>query len=264
MATRNWKERAVKIAAGKFIKFDVNNPSMVITFMGEPTEKEMESTFRKGEVYSVLNFPVEVDGEDKILTPAKGLLRLIIDEDNELDIMGRTFRVKMIGEGKSVSWSLREMPKPARQTAWSPKAAEEGIEPDVVEDENEPRMNVPRKSFKPTLPEEEEEEPVERPAPKRMETDAETSARVKKEYAELHPSEARVEPKVTRKPAKLAKPPEDGDSDKVIAAVAKAVKEVSSIEEMERAAAKINKPKRTRKQAQAEALLDDKEAGEEA
>ena len=45
-----------------------------------------------------------------------GLMQLLIDEDNEEPIVGRTFKIKSIGEGKKRVWKMREV-QPERPVA---------------------------------------------------------------------------------------------------------------------------------------------------
>lgn len=78
-----WRDKARKVAAGKWIKFDAQNLMWEIYFKEDPTEvkKTVVQGDRKGEEYSEMSFPVVVDGEDRILEPNKSLLRQLLDED---------------------------------------------------------------------------------------------------------------------------------------------------------------------------------------
>lgn len=106
-----WHESAKEDFAGKYLKFSTETPEHTVTFEGEPEIRELQSTFKKGEVYKSYDFPVSVGGKSRILgVTQKSLIELIIEEDEEESIIGRTFRIKCLGEGKNKSWKMREVP----------------------------------------------------------------------------------------------------------------------------------------------------------
>jgi len=66
----SWTKQAKKDALGRWIKFDEEHPAWTMTFLGDPKRVEKTSTMgdRKGEIYYAYEFPVEVEGEEKILS----------------------------------------------------------------------------------------------------------------------------------------------------------------------------------------------------
>ena len=110
----NWRNKGKKLAQGKWIRFDEATPKWVITFVGEPTvvEKTAHTGPNKGETYEVLSFPIEVDGEDKILEPNRSLLLVMMDEDEDEEIIGRTFMIKCLDLKNKRSWKMVEQDAP--------------------------------------------------------------------------------------------------------------------------------------------------------
>lgn len=107
----SWQKTAKEMAKGKWIKFDAESPNHTITFLSEPTvvTKESKIQGKEGETYEVMSFPVEEEGKDRILEPNKSLLRLIVEEDSEESIMGRTFLVKCLDVVRKQQWKIREV-----------------------------------------------------------------------------------------------------------------------------------------------------------
>lgn len=107
----NWREKGKKLSEGKWIRFDAANNVRIITFIGEPEviEKTVSQGDRKGEKYEVLSFPVEVDGEDKILEPNRSLLKLLMDEDEDESIIGGTYRIKAIDAPTNKTWKINRV-----------------------------------------------------------------------------------------------------------------------------------------------------------
>jgi hypothetical protein len=107
----SWKTKARKIAAGNWIKFDEKTPAVTLTFTGEPelVQKEVQQGPRKGEKYEQMSFPVLVEGEEKRLEPNKSLLNVIIDEDDDEEIMNRTFVIKCLDLTSKRQWKIREV-----------------------------------------------------------------------------------------------------------------------------------------------------------
>ena len=106
-----WQNRAKKLAAGKWIRFDDATPMHVVTFIGEPTEVTKVSTMgdRKGEEYTVLSFPVLVDGDEKKLEPNNSLLNAILAEDEDEEIMGATVLIKCLNLKTKREWKIKRM-----------------------------------------------------------------------------------------------------------------------------------------------------------
>lgn len=114
-----WQKSAKRIAAGRWVRFDADSPSVELTFLGEPSEVEKVASMgdRKGEKYKVMSFPVLVDGDEKILEPNSSLLNALLDEDSEEEIIGGTFLIKCLNLKSKREWKIRRM-----------KSDEEGIE----------------------------------------------------------------------------------------------------------------------------------------
>lgn len=148
----NWRKKAKKLTQGKWIRFDESTPKWVVTFVGEPTvvEKTAQTGPNAGEKYEVMSFPVEVDGEDKILEPNRSLLLVMSDEDEDDEIIGKTFLIKCLDLKNKRSWKMVEQEAPI--SAKKKKVVEEE-EPDVEpvqEEEEEPDVEEEKakKKFK--------------------------------------------------------------------------------------------------------------------
>jgi hypothetical protein len=148
----NWRKKAKKLTQGKWIRFDESTPKWVVTFVGEPTvvEKTAQTGPNAGEKYEVMSFPIEVDGEDKILEPNRSLLLVMSDEDEDDEILGKTFLIKCLDLKNKRSWKMveQEAPISARKNK-TVKEEELDIE-SVQEDEEEPEVEEEKakKKFK--------------------------------------------------------------------------------------------------------------------
>lgn len=123
-----WKDRARKISKGKFIKFSAEEPVHILTFIGEPVEREMESTLKgkEGDKYTCFDFPVLEDEEERILgVTQKGLLRQLIEEDDVEPLVGRTLMIKCLDPVKKTNWMIRPIQQQAEVQKWSEKPADE-------------------------------------------------------------------------------------------------------------------------------------------
>ena len=107
----NWTKSAKKIAAGKWIRFDAENPQHTLMFVGEPqvVEKVSQMGPSKGEKYSQMSFPVLLDGEEKILEPNRSLLTQLIEEDEEETIIGAELLIKCLNPEKKTQWKIRRI-----------------------------------------------------------------------------------------------------------------------------------------------------------
>lgn len=188
----NWRNKGKKLAQGKWIRFDEATPKWVITFVGEPTvvEKTAQTGPNKGETYEVLSFPIEVDGEDKILEPNRSLLLVMMDEDEDEEIIGRTFMIKCLDLKNKRSWKMveQEAPLTPKKKSKNNKAEEEEEEEETEEE-------------KPTEEEEKEKKKFKAEVAKRM------AARKKKEKAK-----AGDEPDVSQDEEKSGESREETDS----------------------------------------------------
>lgn len=132
-----WTKQAKKDAVGKWIKFDEEHPSWTCLFLGDPKIVEKVSTMgeRKGEVYNAYEFPVEVEGEDKILSVTqRSLLRQLIEEEEEEPLPGRTLMIKCLDLKTKKEWKIREVKAEGSLETWKGKK-EAKKEEDTTEDE---------------------------------------------------------------------------------------------------------------------------------
>ena len=105
----SWQDKAKKIARGRWIKFDQAMPEHVLYFSTEPeeVEKTVQTGDRKGEKFRQMSFPVNEDGEKRILEPNRSLLAQLIEEDSIKPIIGRTLKIKCLDLKGMRNWSIR-------------------------------------------------------------------------------------------------------------------------------------------------------------
>ena len=124
-----WTKQAKKDAVGKWIKFDEEHPAWTCLFLGDPKIVEKVSTMgeRKGEVYNAYEFPVEVDGEEKILSVTqRSLLRQLIEEEEEEPLPGRTLMIKCLDLKTKKEWKIREVKAEGSLESWKGKKSDTG------------------------------------------------------------------------------------------------------------------------------------------
>ena len=148
----NWRKKAKKLTQGKWIRFDESTPKWIVTFVGEPTvvEKTAQTGPNAGEKYKVMSFPIEVDGEDKILEPNRSLLLVMSDEDEDDEILGKTFLIKCLDLKNKRSWKMVEQEAPISARKNKTVKDEELDVESVQEDEEEPEVEEEKakKKFK--------------------------------------------------------------------------------------------------------------------
>lgn len=148
----NWRKKAKKLTQGKWIRFDESTPKWIVTFVGEPTvvEKTAQTGPNAGEKYEVMSFPIEVDGEDKILEPNRSLLLVMSDEDEDDEIIGKTFLIKCLDLKNKRSWKMVEQEAPISAKKNKPVKEEELDVESVQEEEEEPEVEEEKakKKFK--------------------------------------------------------------------------------------------------------------------
>ncbi|DBA35241.1 TPA_asm: hypothetical protein vir530_00017 [dsDNA virus vir530] len=138
-----WTKQAKKDAVGKWIKFDEEHPAWTVLFMGDPKIVEKISTMgeRKGEAYNAYEFPVEVEGEGKILSVTqRSLLRQLIEEEETEPLVGRTLMIKCLDLKTKKEWKIREVKAPGIGQDWAAKkeaAPEEEAEPEPIKEASE-------------------------------------------------------------------------------------------------------------------------------
>lgn len=119
-----WTKQAKKDAIGRWIKFDEEHPSWTVTFLADPQIVEKTSTMgdRKGEKYNSYEFPVEADGEEKILSVTqKSLLRQLVEEEEEEPLPGRTLQIKCLDLKTKKEWKIREVKATGTVQSWAGK-----------------------------------------------------------------------------------------------------------------------------------------------
>lgn len=106
-----WTAEAKKVAAGKWVRFDVANPIHTLTFLGEPekVQKTSQQGPTAGEKYFQMSFPVLLEGEEKILEPNRSLLTQLIEEDEEETIIGAELMIKCLNPEKKTQWKIRRI-----------------------------------------------------------------------------------------------------------------------------------------------------------
>lgn len=148
----NWRKKAKKLTQGKWIRFDESTPKWVVTFVGEPTvvEKTAQTGPNAGEKYEVMSFPIEVDGEDKILEPNRSLLLVMSDEDEDDEIIGKTFLIKCLDLKNKRSWKMVEQDAPlaGKKKSKNNKAEEEEEEEETEEEKPAEEEEKEKKKFK--------------------------------------------------------------------------------------------------------------------
>ena len=133
-----WTKQAKKDAVGKWIKFDEEHPAWTVLFMGDPKIVEKVSTMgeRKGEVYNAYEFPVEVEGEEKILSVTqRSLLRQLIEEEEEEPLPGRTLMIKCLDLKTKKEWKIREVKAEGSLETWKGKKETPQDKDDVLSPE---------------------------------------------------------------------------------------------------------------------------------
>jgi len=137
---KDWVKKGKKIAAGKWLRFDADTPKHIVTFVGEPevVTKVSQMGPSKGEEYEQLSFPVEEEGDAKILEPNKSLLRLLIEEEEDESIIGRTFEIKCLDTQRKQTWKIREVAGETLRKQWTKE------EPSEEEEEEEKPKRKPR------------------------------------------------------------------------------------------------------------------------
>ena len=145
----SWTKQAKKDAIGKWIKFDEEHPAWTVLFMGDPKIVEKVSTMgeRKGEVYNAYEFPVEVEGEEKILSVTqRSLLRQLIEEEEEEPLPGRTLMIKCLDLKTKKEWKIREVKAAGSLETW--KGKKETKEEEVAQEKEEAQDTDEKKKDK--------------------------------------------------------------------------------------------------------------------
>ena len=148
----DWRKAAKKLMTGKWLKFDAENPAWTVTFQGEPqvVEKTAQQGPNAGEVYQQMSFPVEVNGEPKLLEPNRSLLAYIMDEDSTEDIMGRTFLIKCLDLKGKRQWKMIEQGRGVTSQSWAgeKKPQAEAEEPEKPKKKPRAAQDKDKEKFK--------------------------------------------------------------------------------------------------------------------
>ena len=144
----SWTKQAKKDAMGRWIKFDEEHPSWTMTFLGDPKRVEKTSTMgdRKGEIYYAYEFPVEVDGEEKILSATqRSLINQLAEEHDEEPLPGRTLMIKCLDLRTKREWKIREVKAEGSLETWKgkkePKKEEEAQEKEETPNTDEKKKD---------------------------------------------------------------------------------------------------------------------------
>ena len=148
-----WTKQAKKDAVGKWLKYDEEHPSWTMLFLGDPQVVEKVSTMgnRKGEKYNAYEFPVEVEGEEKILSVTqRSLLRQLIEEEEEEPLPGRTLMIKCLDLKTKKEWKIREVKAEGSLESWKgKKEAKKGEEAEEnAPVEKQPAEDKEKEKFK--------------------------------------------------------------------------------------------------------------------
>ena len=124
----DWRKQAKKLMTGKWLKFDAENPAWTVTFQGEPqvVTKTAQQGPNAGEEYQQMSFPVEVNGEPKLLEPNRSLLAYIMDEDSTEDIIGKTFLIKCLDLKGKRQWKMIEQGRGVTSQSWAGEKKPQG------------------------------------------------------------------------------------------------------------------------------------------
>lgn len=158
----SWQTEAKKVAAGKWVRFDATTSSHSLLFIANPKKVQKESTQkgREGEVYFQMSFPVQEDGEDRILEPNKSLLTQLLEEDADEQIIGRELLIKCLDPPTNRAWRIRPVGQGITKPTWTGKKEEPDEEEkstkyavDRQKDEREARKEAPADDEPPAIKE---------------------------------------------------------------------------------------------------------------
>ena len=148
----DWRKQAKKIMTGRWLKFDAENPAWTVTFQGEPqvVEKTAQQGPNAGEVYQQMSFPVEVNGEPKLLEPNRSLLAYIMDEDSTGDIIGKTYIIKCLDLKGKRQWKMIEQGRGVTSQSWAgeKKPQAEAEEPEKPKKKTKAAPDNDKEKFK--------------------------------------------------------------------------------------------------------------------
>ena len=187
----SWTKQAKKDAVGKWIKFDEEHPAWTVLFMGDPKIVEKVSTMgeRKGEVYNAYEFPVEVEGEEKILSVTqRSLLRQLIEEEEEEPLPGRTLMIKCLDLKTKKEWKIREVKAEGSLETWKGKKGEK-------KEEESDKKGIRREEFDDKIKEKIEREVEENENTPEEEEERNKKEKFKKEVAKRTTARRKTEKK---------------------------------------------------------------------
>jgi len=154
---KDWRKAAREtVESSDYIKFK-DGQKQRITFLDAPEVGEF--TGKDGKTKPSFDFPVEVDGEEKTWSvTSKKLLDLILEEDDDNPIEGRTFDISCKGEGFDRRYRMKEVPgvqSYGKKKKAEPEEEEEGeeeedekVQKDDEDDHGDDEENRPSKKAK--------------------------------------------------------------------------------------------------------------------
>jgi len=154
---KDWRKAAKDVVeSSDYIKFK-DGQKQRITFLDAPEVGEF--TGKDGKTKPSFDFPVEVDGEEKTWSiTSKKLLDLILEEDDDNPIEGRTFDITCKGEGFDRRYRMKEVPgvqSYGKKKKAEPEEEEEGeeeedkkVQKDDEDDHGDDEENRPSKKDK--------------------------------------------------------------------------------------------------------------------
>jgi hypothetical protein len=137
---KSWKDDANE-AGGDFLKFK-DGTEYVLYFVSGPKPHSFEA--QDGKTVKGWEWQVELDGETKTLSvTSKRLLRVLSEEDDDEELIGRSVKIKALGDGMARQW--RVVPANTRKRM----KQEAVVEEEEDEEPEEKPKSVPKKA-KPT------------------------------------------------------------------------------------------------------------------
>jgi hypothetical protein len=99
----SWANRAEVSFSGKFLKFK-DGTEYIVKFLKDPTERNFSLGGQEKLSYE---FPVSIDGVGKTLSvTSKRLMNKLISEDKKAPLVGRTLRIRALGDGTARDWMV--------------------------------------------------------------------------------------------------------------------------------------------------------------
>jgi hypothetical protein len=153
----SWQDKGRKAAMGQFVRAKAER-MVLVRFDGEPIEKEGKDF--QGNTRQELQFPVTFwdersvalkykEGEaSRIVLTSKGeakmfpvssppLMRTLLEEDEEENVMGRTFIISHTGTAKDTVYKMREVNVPKQKSIVEEDPEDDAVGPNAIPEANE-------------------------------------------------------------------------------------------------------------------------------